>query len=283
MALERRLATRARESGVRLDRLRRRVLVERIVSRLESAEPGCWVLKGGMALEARLGDAARLTRDIDLGLRDAMDDAADLRDRMIEALRADPDDDRFVITARAPVPLREDGGGHLTWRMKVALMLAGKPFGNIQLDVSPRAHELTTTDRVTLTNSLDFAGVPAPEVEIVDVNRHAAEKFHGMVRDMGDRENSRVRDLLDLVLLVEHDLLTTATVAEATRQVWNEREGVAPPAALPPLPRSWPERYERLAAEHRLTTDRFPAAVGRVSELWDQMFPAGGDPSSSAG
>ena len=60
---------------------------------------------------------------------------------------------------------------------------------------------------VTLPNSLDFAGVATTEVEIVDVHRHAAEKFHAMTRDFGDRENSRVRDLLDLVLLIGHDLL----------------------------------------------------------------------------
>lgn len=62
MALEQRLLSRSNESGVGLDRLRRRVLFERIVARLESAEPGRWVLKGGMALEVRLQDDARLTK-----------------------------------------------------------------------------------------------------------------------------------------------------------------------------------------------------------------------------
>ncbi|MEX2458097.1 MAG: nucleotidyl transferase AbiEii/AbiGii toxin family protein [Actinomycetota bacterium] len=70
MAFERRLLTRSSESGIGLDRLRRRVLFERIVARLEAAEPGRWVLKGGMALEVRLQDDTRLTKDIDLGLRD---------------------------------------------------------------------------------------------------------------------------------------------------------------------------------------------------------------------
>lgn len=59
MALEQRLLTTSREGGIALDRLRRRVLFERIVSRLQTAEPGRWVLKGGMALEVRLSDAAR--------------------------------------------------------------------------------------------------------------------------------------------------------------------------------------------------------------------------------
>ena len=50
-ALEQRLLTRSQATGISLDRLRRRVLFERIVARLQAAEPGLWVIKGGMALE----------------------------------------------------------------------------------------------------------------------------------------------------------------------------------------------------------------------------------------
>lgn len=67
-ALEQRLLMKSTATGVSLDRLRRRVVFERIVARLQVAEPGVWVLKGGMALEVRLGDAARLSKDIDVGL-----------------------------------------------------------------------------------------------------------------------------------------------------------------------------------------------------------------------
>ena len=74
IALEHRLLNQSRESGLSLERLRRRVVFERIIARLANAEPGRWVLKGGMALEVRLRDDARLTRDIDLGLRDEVTD-----------------------------------------------------------------------------------------------------------------------------------------------------------------------------------------------------------------
>ncbi len=273
MALEQRLLSRSNESGVGLDRLRRRVLFERIVARLESAEPGRWVLKGGMALEVRLQDDARVTKDIDLGLRDDIGDANELHERLIEGLMADPDGDGFVLTAGPPARLGEDGGGHVTWRVKVAARLAGKPFGGVQLDVSPRAHELGDTDRVALPNSLDFAGIPTPIVEIVDVHRHAAEKLHAMLRDFGDRENTRVRDLVDLVILIEHGMLDPACVAAATRQVFSERDAIEPPAVLPPLPESWPDRYERLVADHDLETQLFPAGVALVQWLWAEMFP----------
>jgi hypothetical protein len=259
--------------GIALDRLRRRVLFERIMARLQTLEPGLWVLKGGMALEVRLRDAARLTKDIDVGLRDVVADAGDLHERLIDALSDDPFGDGFVLVVGEPVALQEDSGGHLTWRVPVAASLAGKPFGGIKLDISPRVHELQATDRVPLPNALDFAGIPSSEVEIIDVHRHAAEKFHAMTRDFGDRENSRVRDLLDLVILIENELLTPDDVGDAARAVWAERDGTEPARKLPPLPSSWPARYAQLVAEHDLEARTFPQAVALVEQLWAQMVP----------
>jgi predicted nucleotidyltransferase component of viral defense system len=273
MALEQRLLARSKETKVSLDRLRRRVLFERIVSRLHAAEPGCWVLKGGMALEVRLRDDARLTKDIDLGLRDDVTGAEELRERLVEALEADVDGDKFTLIPGPVKQLMEDDGGRLTWRVKVAAELAGRPFEGVQVDISPRAHELGTTDLVLLPNSLEFAGILAPHVEIVDVNRHAAEKFHGMLKDYGDRENTRVRDLVDLVILTEHELLEPSALAAAVRLVWSERDGMSPPATLPSLPPGWPGRYERLVAGHKVEARSFPAAVSTVVAMWSEMFP----------
>jgi hypothetical protein len=126
---------------------------------------------------------------------------------------------------------------------------------------------------VQLPNSLDFAGITAPVIEIIDVHRHAAEKLHGMLKDAGERENTRVRDLVDLVILAEHELLEPAALWSAARRVWQERNHASPPASLPPLPASWPDRYERLASEHDLNAASFSAAVAVVTALWTQMTP----------
>ena len=273
MALEQRLLSRSNATGVALDRLRRRVVFERIVARLQLAEPGRWVLKGGMALEVRLRDNARLTKDIDLGLRDEVLDADELRDRLVEALGEDPDGDRFVLTVGPAKTMVEDGSGLPTWRVKVKAELAGKLFGRIQVDVSPRVAELSQTDLVQLPNSLEFAEVMTPQVEIIDVHRHAAEKYHAMLKDFGDRENSRVRDLVDLVILREHELLEPPDLASEVRNVWEERNGSDPPPQLPDLPESWRLRYERQAVELDLDTASFPAAVEIVVALWAEMFP----------
>lgn len=271
IALEQRLLTQSNDSGISLDRLRRRVVFERVVSRLEVAQPGRWVLKGGMALEVRLRDEARLTKDIDLGLRDIVNDGTDLHELLVAALTADPFGDGFMITAEPVTQLLEDTAGHVTWRSRLATSLGGRPFGRVQLDVSPRGHELVDTDFVPLPNSLAFAEVDAPVIEIIDVQRHAAEKLHALARDFGDRENTRVRDLVDVVILVEHHLLDRQQLAVATRAVWRERNGELPPAGLPPLPHNWAPRYDQLAAEHDLAAATFAEAVALVTATWAEV------------
>ena len=110
--------------------------------------------------------------------------------------------------------------------------------------------------------------MPDVRFEVVDLHRHAAEKFHAMLRDFGDRENSRVRDLVDLALLAELDLLDEAKLGAALSRVWTEREEVPPPEALPSLPEGWPTRYERLAAELDLATTNFADAEALAATLW---------------
>ncbi len=63
MAIEARIGNISDETGIAVDRLRRRLIFQRVVARLQGAEPGQWVVKGGMAMETRLGDRARLTKE----------------------------------------------------------------------------------------------------------------------------------------------------------------------------------------------------------------------------
>jgi Nucleotidyl transferase AbiEii toxin, Type IV TA system len=128
IALEQRLLTQSNESGINLERLRRRVVFERTIARLHTAEPGQWVLKGGMALEVRLRDDARLTKDLDLGVRSEVTGAESLQERLIDALAVDPFDDHFTFTVKPASQLMEEGAGQPTWRTKLAASLAGRLF-----------------------------------------------------------------------------------------------------------------------------------------------------------
>lgn len=65
-ALETRLLALSRGGGVSLVRLRKSVAFDRLLARLFAVAPDRWVLKGGLALDYRLGTKARTTMDVDL-------------------------------------------------------------------------------------------------------------------------------------------------------------------------------------------------------------------------
>ncbi len=102
-------------------------------------------------------------------------------------------------------------------------VLRGKPacgriFTTVRIDVVVRGEEIVLTERLPLPNVLGFAGTPPRDIEAVDRRQHFAEKIHAFTRDYGDRPNTRVKDLVDLVLLIESGLPPDATTANARRR-----------------------------------------------------------------
>lgn len=271
-ALEQRLLNLARSTSINLDRLRRHVVLERLLARLDAAEPGVWVLKGAMALEVRLGTAARATMDVDLGLRGQHHelDVDSLADRIAAAL-AFPAGDPFLLRLVDVERFAAAGVGGLA-RARVECRLAGREFGRIQVDVAQRSYGLSDTERVRLHGHLTFAGIEAPEFEVVSIARHVGEKFHAMLLTFEDRENTRVRDLADLVILREHDLVDTKRAAAAIVTVFAERT-TAIPETIPRFPAGWPDRYERLARDHGIGAATFAQATAVIHSLWAEMFP----------
>jgi hypothetical protein len=65
-ALEDRLRAQSLQSGTPLIRLRKMVVFERFLARLVADQPQSWLLKGGLALQWRLGERARTTQDLDI-------------------------------------------------------------------------------------------------------------------------------------------------------------------------------------------------------------------------
>src|SRR6266700_3283926 len=127
-ALDTRLKQDADSRGIDVQWLRRRVAFERILARLVVSMPGRWVLKGGMALEIRLGERARATKDLDLALRGAELDAESARDELVTGLRADVDGDGFIFRLDDAVPLATDDAGRPGWRFPIDILLAAKLF-----------------------------------------------------------------------------------------------------------------------------------------------------------
>jgi hypothetical protein len=273
-ALEARLATGETATLPGMERQRRRATFERLLVRLEHAMPGQWVLKGGMALEVRLGDRARSTRDLDLAVRQAGEDAVTIRDSLIEALAEDPEGDGFEFRVGLAKAIDLDEAGRAGWRFTVDARLDGRTFSNVRVDVVARTEEISTTDRVTLRSMLAFAGFPDHQVEAVDPAQHFAEKLHAFTRPHGDRANSRVKDLPDLLLLMDQGLAPTAGLLATVRHVFTVRATHEVPTTLPDPPADWAARYATLADELDLDEVTVEAAMALLRPFWEATLAA---------
>lgn len=271
-ALEARLKQQSDRSGIDLGRLRRRVVFERLAARLSQVPPGRWVLKGGAAMEFRLLDLARQTKDLDLALRDGgIDggiDGGELQEELIETLALDEDLDGFVFRVGAPVALDADAAGRPAWRFGVAAQLGGKQFAGVRIDVAARGDEIAATEYVDLPGVLAFADVPRRRIEAVHRRQHFAEKLHALTRDYGLRPNTRVKDLVDLILLIETGLAADAELVATARHVFAVRATHALPKSIPDPPPTWAAEYSQTAAGLAIAANELASALTLLRGFW---------------
>lgn len=267
-ALEVRLKRESETTGTDLGRLRRRVIFDRVATRLSVDESTRWVLKGGAALEFRLQNRARATRDLDIAIVDGETDSIALRELIIDALTADPDGDWFSFRVKEPAALPLAPGGRAAWRFSVDAWLAGKTFGSIRLDIAARDDELAATERLPLPGTLAFAGIPARSIEAVERRQHFAEKLHALTRDYGNRPNTRVKDLVDLVLLIEDGLPADKKLVGVVRHVFTVRDTHPCPTTIPDPPPRWRTEYVEYADGLTETTCNIDSALKLLRNFW---------------
>lgn len=270
-ALEDRLKQAADDSGTDLARRRRLIVFDRLAVRLAADSVGGWVLKGGAVMEFRLRGKARTTKDMDLAARPDGDfclDGDGVRELLIEALAVDEDGDGFQFRVSTPTDLTADVAGRGGWRFSVEARLAGRLFAGVRVDVVDRGEEIALTERLPLPNTLDFAGTPQRDIEVVDRRQHFAEKLHALTRDYGSRSNTRVKDLVDLVLLIETGLEANGGLADAVWHVFAVRDTHEVPRTIPDLPPGWDQTYPEIAEGLTTIPNKLDAALTLLREFW---------------
>ena len=98
--------------------------------------------------------------------------------------------------------------------------------------------------------------------------QHFAEKIHAYTFPWQGRQNTRVRDLIDLVLLIDIGALDPATTVAALRLTFARRATHPLPRALPTPPESWATPFAALAGEIALAERTTDEAFARVSRFY---------------
>ena len=278
MALEERLRNASLQQGTDLQRLRRRVAFERLLARLFADKEPPWLLKGGYALELRLAYQARSTRDLDLSVPDPKrlhlpseaEISQDRADKLHEYLQLAAERDqgdafRFLIRAPRGELTGAPGGGV---RCTVDARLAGRTFAQFHIDVGLGDPMLGEPAWVEGDSFLGFAGIPAVRIPVVPAAQQFAEKIHAFTFPWLDRDNTRVKDLVDLVLLVHSGFLQGTEVEQALRATFQARATHPLKAELPKPPKAWSESFRALAIELGLPVQGLEQADAYLQSFW---------------
>lgn len=249
-ALEERLRARAAGDAARLARDRKRVAFDRLLARLAATATDRWLLKGGFALDLRLSDRARFTRDVDLDWREAEEE---LLDALIEAAVLTTEDHFSFQVERTGTPPERLGGSH---RFRVNAVLAGRLFETFLLDVALPTDPVIEHDTLTTPDLLAFADIDPVEVPAAPLERHIAEKLHAYTRRYGDDQpSSRAKDLIDIVLMSELASFEFDRLREAIVRLFDARATHDLPFSVPAPPPEWAVPYRALAGEVGLDPD----------------------------
>lgn len=168
-------------------------------------------------------------------------------------LRRLPDDDRWALKGGYLLEARLAGGARTTRDLDLASAHAA------DLNHPRKAlHDALTRDadgdfvRFTVTHSAPLA---------------ADETGLGR-RYAGDQPSTRVKDLVDVVLLIEAELLPGTRLADRLCRGFARRDGRDPPAQLLKPPASWGRDYGVLVADRAVGSDNAHAAMALASLVY---------------
>ena len=263
-ALEDRLRQQSLESGQALTRLRKMVVFERFLARLAKENPEAWIVKGGFALQLRLGERARTTKDIDVSAVNPW-----TRKQTIAHLRAALSLDladwfEFEVSEPTKAATGAPGRG---FRFAIRCLLDGRQFENFHLDVGYGDPVLEAPVELTTPNLLAFAEIAPATVRCYPLTTQVAEKLHTYTRTYSSGETTRARDLADILLAASLEQFDSAKLKQALEATFQTRASHDLPREMPDPQRRISASYRQLARELDLpwtTIEEAGQAVGQV-------------------
>lgn len=248
-ALEDRLRQ-SNTDGTAFTRKRQLLVFERFLARVVSTLGTSVMLKGGLALELRL-ERARTTKDIDL----RVDGSANaILEKLQAAGRIDTGD--FMTFEVVPDPhhpdIQNDGMQYDGLRFRVECKLAGKVYGQpFGVDVVFGEPITGEVDAIAADDTLGFAGIAPPTLNLYPIETHIAEKLHAYTMPRR-HTNTRIKDLPDIALLATTRPIDAEKLRAALETTFAFRKTHALPEQVPSPPAAWETPYAAMAEEDDL-------------------------------
>ena len=258
-ALQSKVSSIAKKNGLDHQRIRRDIAFDRLLVRLFKMPSPPWALKGGYAMQLRT-DNARTTKDVDMAIRDAKIFAEKIEDRnnnikneIIKQSNMDLGDFfSFLITGPVHDLSGPPEGGI---RFHVEARLDDKTFEKFSLDIGAGDIWTDPLEELESSNLLSFAGFEPSKFLAIPKEQQFAEKYHAYTLPRQEnRPNSRVKDLIDMNLLITTGLNSQA-LKSSLEQTFDKRNTHALDLNMMPPPPSWATTFSEMASDCNIKHD----------------------------
>ena len=202
---------------------------------------------------------ARTTKVIDLGLDQLPGTGGDWKERAAQLLailqgKATHESGDFFSFVIGEPTMELEAAPYSGARYPVEAVLDGRTFSKFHLDIGIGDVQREPVEFVQPRDWLGFANIPTPSFPSISREEHFAQKLHAYTLPREERPNSRVKDLIDLVLLIDHGL-NREKLQTDLRDTFARRTTHYLPANLNPPPDFWQPTFARMAAESGIVID----------------------------
>lgn len=269
-SLESRLFAMSYKSGEDLQRIRRKMAFDRFLARVFYKENPLFLLKGGYAMELRIA-RARSTKDIDLTYLHNFKNAENILSELIfddlqQIANIDLHDFfSYQIGLSQKDLVNAPYGG---FRYPILSLIANKSFVKFHIDI---ALDVTPdyTENIKGFDWLEFCGINAPNILIVSVPQQFAEKLHAYT--LPNRNNSRTKDLIDLILLLNIKKTNIKEFRSALEKVFKIRNTHVLPSHLESPPNTWEKQFSYMAKECSININ-MQEAFNKISIFYNEIM-----------
>lgn len=248
-ALEQKIRTECKATGVPADDLKRQISFDRFLARLDFDR---YTVIGGYSLEIRFPDLKR-TRDIDMALTDALiasSDPKQIPDRLEVDLRRHIEKDlkdhfAFVIESAHTLSGPPEGGH----RYHLTALLAGREYHKFHVDLRVQSDHILPPEMTKAPNKLGFPDAENKRIALAQREEIFADKLEAYTKPR-QNVNSRVRDLIDMNVLISSQL-DNRKAQQAISTIFDQH-GRSVPNKFDPPPQQWQRQFNMIAESRKL-------------------------------
>jgi hypothetical protein len=155
-------------------------------------------------------------------------------------------------------------------RYPVEARMDKRIFARFHLDAGIGDVVMQPLETIGCRDWLEFAGIESPRVRMIGREQQFAEKIHAYTLPR-NAANSRVKDLVDMALLIGSGGLDKPRILDALRLTFERRGTHDLPAGLVPPPADWQVPFRALAEECGLPAD-IAAVFAGVREFFEKVL-----------